>query len=117
MAGTCNRGDLSSRIWEEARGASAGAERDHGFDDELQDRPSLFAQASGHRQHPLDKPRTFLAVRTEATLAPKNRWPDFLLARVIRCALIRRMDCPGEIPGRLTHAPTGSTWGGSGGDE
>jgi hypothetical protein len=36
---------------------------------------------------------------------------------IIVCALLRRIDLPGEIPGRLPVVPAESTWGGSGGDE
>ena len=39
------------------------------------------------------------------------------LRQVVVCALRRRIDSPGESPGRLTVVPTESTWGGSRGDE
>ena len=53
-------------------------------------------------------PRDFLAHFGHANVA---------LALVVMCALRRRIETPGENPGRQTVVPAESTWSGSGGDE
>jgi len=42
---------------------------------------------------------------------------DDVFDRIIVCALLRRIGFVGANPTRLTFAPAGSTWGGSGGNE
>jgi len=43
--------------------------------------------------------------------------PHIPFPLIVVCALLRRIDSPGEIPGRRTVVPAGSPWGDSGGDE
>lgn len=54
-----------------------------GLNEKLQHRSALFAEASGHRKHPLHKSRSFGTVRPETALAPEHRGPDFLLSGVV----------------------------------
>ena len=58
-----------------------------------------------------------LSVKEQRVVALPNEQLQHPLHQIVVCALLRRIDSPGEIPGRRTVVPAGSPWGDSGGDE
>jgi hypothetical protein len=64
-----------------------------------------------------DVPSANLRPTEEPRFAAHGNGANLPLQVVGMCALRRRIDSPGEIPGRLTVVPAESNWSGSGGDE
>jgi hypothetical protein len=53
----------------------------------------------------------------QVVLSSDGQAPNLEFAEIVVCALSRRVDPPGESPGRRAVVPAGSTQSGSGGDE